>query len=107
MIPDEKIYNKLVRDNIPNIIEAKGKTPIVHTALKGEYLDKLYEKITEELNEFISKPSREEIADILEVVYSICSTYGYNLDEIEKIRREKQLKRGGFEKQIILEKVIG
>lgn len=106
MEENEIVYQKLIRDKIPNIIEAEGKTPIVHRASKDEYLEKLYEKIIEELNEFISNPSKEEIADLLEVIHSICSVHGLDMEDIEKVRREKRQLRGGFGKPLILEKVI-
>ena len=33
----ERIYNKLVRDNIPSIIEGNGETPITRILNEGEY----------------------------------------------------------------------
>ena len=33
----ERIYNKLVRDNIPSIIEGKGETPITRILNEEEY----------------------------------------------------------------------
>lgn len=43
----ERIYNKLIRDNIPQIIEDKGETPIIRTLDDVEYkkeLEKNYMK---------------------------------------------------------------
>ncbi len=87
-------YNKkLVRDNIPQIIKAKGGQVKMHVATKAEYWQKLKEKLREEVEEFITSESPEELADILEVIDAI-----YTFKKIDK-RRE----RGGFAKRIILE----
>lgn len=99
------IYNKLVRDNIPDIIAAAGKTYQVHIANDQEYQDALYGKIIEELNEFNETPCLEEAADIMEVVNSLFAYHGFSADDIEKVRASKAEKRGGFQKRIMLERV--
>ena len=38
----EKIYNKLVRDNIPKIIENDNEVPITRVLSNDEYKDALY-----------------------------------------------------------------
>lgn len=95
-------YNKLVRDKIPEIIEKAGKKFNTKIVSSQEAILYLAEKIKEEADEFIENPCPEEIADILEVVYSIIKKSNWDLEEIEKIRLDKNDKRGGFEKNIFL-----
>ena len=64
-------YDKLVRDDIPDIIESTGKKCKYHTADPEEYYEKLKEKLLEEVQEFLLTPNVEELADIEEVIYSI------------------------------------
>ena len=45
-------YNKLVRDRIPEIIEASGKRCVYSTLSDEEYLARLDEKLNEELAEY-------------------------------------------------------
>ena len=99
-----KEYNKLVRDNIPEIIEKDGEKPITHIAEDEEYEKALMEKLQEEVNEFLTEPSKKEMADVLEVLYAISKLKGFDLYEVEKVRQERTEKRGGFEKKIILER---
>ena len=49
----KRIYNKLVRDKIPNIIKEKGKTSVVRTLDESEYKNELGKKLYEEYNEAI------------------------------------------------------
>ena len=91
-----KEYNKLVRDNIPEIIEKDGEKPITHIAEDEEYEKALMEKLQEEVNEFLTEPSKKEMADVLEVLYAIAKLKGFDLDEVEKVRQERTEKRGGF-----------
>jgi predicted house-cleaning noncanonical NTP pyrophosphatase (MazG superfamily) len=97
-------YNKLVRDKIPQIIKDKGVTATIHIASKKEYEEKLREKLLEETKEYLEEPCAEELADILEVVYALASLLGLESSELEEIRRDKELKRGGFKERIILER---
>ena len=48
----------------------------------------------------------EELADLLEVIYAATKARGYSIEELEKVRVEKVEKRGGFDKKILLKKVI-
>ncbi|WP_028855973.1 nucleoside triphosphate pyrophosphohydrolase [Psychrilyobacter atlanticus] len=100
-----KIYNKLVRDRIPEIIKENGKKSHCHTADDKEYLVALKAKINEEVEEFYETPCIEEMADILEVLRALGDYYGFSEDEIERARLEKNRKRGAFKNRIILEKV--
>ncbi|MFW6016881.1 MAG: nucleoside triphosphate pyrophosphohydrolase [bacterium] len=98
-------YDKLVRDNIPQIIEDAGKEYAIHTADDQEYLSKLYAKVLEELQEFKENPSAEEMADIFEVLDGLISFYDIDNLDIKSIKKEKREKRGGFKDRIILETV--
>ena len=98
-------YGKLVRDRIIDIIKENGETPIYHTLSDEEYLKELHKKLLEEANEFIEADDKEELADLLEVVYAIAKHKNINMDEVEKIRVKKREKRGGFEDKIYLETV--
>ena len=100
-------YNKLVRDRIPEIIEASGKRCICATLSDEEYLAKLDEKLNEELAEYQESKSMEELADLLEVIRAVAAARGSSIEEVEALRRDKAAKRGGFEKRILLTKVIG
>jgi predicted house-cleaning noncanonical NTP pyrophosphatase (MazG superfamily) len=98
-----KQYNKLVRDNIPEILKKKKVKFKSHTASKKEYLDKLYEKLIEEFEEFKAKPSVEEFGDILEVLESIGRYHRLDLTEIKMMKKMKKDNNGGFDKRIILD----
>ena len=99
-------YSKLVRDRIPEIIEAGGKRCICSTLSDEEYLAKLDEKLNEELAEYQESKSMEELADLLEVMRAVAAARGSSIDEVEDIRQDKAAKRGGFEKKILLTEVI-
>lgn len=100
-----EIYNKLVRDKIPDIVEASGKKAITHILSHEEYITALEIKLNEEVAEYHADKNLEEIADILEVLQSICIARGYTLDQLEEIRNIKAEKRGGFRDKIYLEYV--
>ena len=96
---------KLVRDYIPSIIAESGKLCDYHIATMQELEEKLYEKMNEELDEFIENPCIEEAADMYEVLKSICWLHRLNIDDVISKARDKSIKKGGFSAAIILEKV--
>lgn len=106
----EKIYNKLVRDNIPIIIQDDNEIPITRILSDDEYRKELYKKLLEECNELISAKTSnniiEEASDIFEVLKAISELEGKNIDVVIESSKQKRLKRGGFAKKIFLEKTI-
>lgn len=98
-----KVYNKLVRDKIPGIIEADGKTCKIHILSDDEYLTALEAKLNEEVAEYQIDKNLEEMADVLEVLRAICVARGYSLEELEALRAKKADERGGFAEKIFLE----
>ena len=102
---EKVIYNKLVRDNIPEIIEASGKTCEMEILSDEEYLQMLDKKLDEELAEYHKEQNIEELADLLEVLYATAKARGYSIEELEHVRLEKQKARGGFDKKFLLQSV--
>lgn len=101
-----KRYNKLVRDKIPEIIEASGRKCITEVLLDKEYLQMIDAKLDEELDEYHKGPNIEELADLVEVIYAAAVARGYTIEQLEQARKEKAADRGGFEKRILLKEVI-
>lgn len=102
----EIIYDKLVRDKIPEIIEKSGKQCEIEVLSDEKYLEMIDKKLDEELAEYHKDQNIEELADLLEVVYAATKARGYSIKDLEKIRAENAEKRGGFNKKILLKKVI-
>lgn len=77
-------YHKLVRDRIPEIIENDGKKCVCETLSDEDYISLLDQKLNEELAEYQESKS---------------------LEELEQVRADKAVKRGGFERKILLKEV--
>ena len=99
-------YNKLVRDRIPEIIEASGKSCVTEILSDEAYLRLVDAKLDEELAEYHSDQSIEELADLLEVIYAAAMARGYTLEQLESVRAAKAEKRGAFANKILLKEVI-
>ena len=100
-----KVYNKLVRDKIPEIIEEDGKKCKVRILSDEEYIAALEAKLNEEVAEYQTDKNLEEMADVLEVLQAICIARGYSLEKLEELRAKKADERGGFAEKIFLEYV--
>ena len=96
------VYNKLVRDKIPEIIHSHGKTANCAVMPEEEYVEALETKLSEELEEYLAGKEPEELADLLEVFYALLKARGIPFEDLERIRAEKAEQRGGFEKRIKL-----
>lgn len=101
-----KVYNKLVRDKIPEIILKDNELPTTRILNDEEYIKELNKKLQEEVNEYLEAENIEEMVDILEVIRAILEHKGVTYDEIEEKRIKKANKRGSFKEKIFLEKVL-
>lgn len=102
------VYNKLIRDKIPQIIEATGKKAKVRILEEKEYIKMLTIKLQEELDEYKVASGEEqiaELADLVEVVYAILNNRNVSIEDFEKIRLSKKDERGGFEERLLLNSV--
>lgn len=102
-----KKYNKLVRDKVPEICLKNGAIPAIRIAKDDkEYRFYLQKKILEEALEIKKETNvnklKDEIADLLEAINYLMKVSNISEKEIKKIREEKNKKRGGFDKKIIL-----
>ena len=97
-----KIYNKLVRDRIPEIIEASGAKCNTKILSHEEYIQMIDAKLDEELSEYHADQNIEELADLLELIRAAAIARGYTLEELESVRAEKAKKRGAFNDKIFL-----
>lgn len=100
------VYDKLVRDKIPQIIEAAGKTAECVILSDDDYQKALDKKLGEELEEYLKEGDVTELADLLEVLYAAAQARGCSREQLEKIRAEKAEKRGAFEQKIFLKSVV-
>lgn len=100
------VHNKLVRDRIPEIIEASGRTCITEVLPDDAYIQALDAKLNEELAEYQQSKSLEELADLLEVMGAVVKARGYTWDDLTRVRKEKRACRGAFDQRIFLKEVI-
>ena len=109
-----KTYNKLVRDKIPSIIEASGKKCNFEIMDDEEYMNKLVEKLHEELGKFEiqfnamnDEQAIKELADLSDVIMALVSSIGVTNEAFERIRNAKSTFNGGFDNKILLVDVHG
>ena len=97
------VYNKLVRDTIPEEINKKSDRKANYRILDdNEYLKELDKKLFEEAHEFVEEHSTQELADLMEVIGAIMKANNISLDDVEVARNIKNEKKGKFENKIYL-----
>ncbi|MCL2401838.1 MAG: nucleoside triphosphate pyrophosphohydrolase [Oscillospiraceae bacterium] len=99
-------YEKLVRDNIPDIIKKQGKTPIIKVLSEDEYRAALNKKLLEEVNEYLENSCVEEFCDILEILDAIKKSMNFSDTNIDTFKSAKAMQNGKFDKQLFLEEVV-
>jgi len=100
------IYNKLVRDRIPEVIRQNEKQPITRILDIEEYKTELQKKLGEEMKEYLQaatdKEAVEELADLLELIHAAAGVHGSSVEGLEKVRVKKAEDRGGFMDRVFL-----
>ena len=102
----KKVFNKLVRDKIPEIIKNNGGNPEFEILSDESYMASLKEKLREECEEIINAKTKqeitEELADVMEVMLCIGKINSIDFEDIEKTRKIKNEKRGSFKSRVFL-----
>lgn len=100
---------KLIRDKLPDILIAKGIALHNRIMEQKEFIQKLKDKLVEEAEEVRQTKNDEELleelADALEVIYTLSSASGLMMEEIEMKRMEKRNLKGGFEEKIFNQQI--
>ncbi|WP_424536796.1 phosphoribosyl-ATP pyrophosphohydrolase [Sphaerisporangium viridialbum] len=102
------IYGKLVRDRIPEIIEADGRKAKVRVLDESDLVSALTAKLAEEAEELRQAEPDDrlgELADIYEVLTSLATTLGFSDEQVQEAARHKRAKRGGFNRRLWLDDV--
>jgi predicted house-cleaning noncanonical NTP pyrophosphatase (MazG superfamily) len=100
------IYNKLVRDNIPQVIAASGLDCRTRILTDDEYRKELNNKLREETEEYFRAESPqealEELVDLLELIRALARVHGADWEQLEALRAGKAEARGGFDMRVFL-----
>jgi predicted house-cleaning noncanonical NTP pyrophosphatase (MazG superfamily) len=94
-------YNKLVRDNIPDKIKAKGEHCEVRPATDvQEFQQELMKKIKEEAASLAMARSHEEFlgeyCDLMTVLETLIGQLEISHEELTAAREDNHLKKGGY-----------
>ena len=95
-----KVYNKLVRDKVPQIIQNKGKV-VYYSMLDGDNLRKMLKiKLIEESRD-VSKAMTKgeminELADISEVIETIYEIFDIEEIDVDLAKNKKMKEKGTF-----------
>jgi len=113
IMEDERIFNKLVRDNIIDKITNNGEIASYRVLDDIEYKKELLNKLKEECYEVIdaftygrSGDMVIELADVFEVINYLAKSINVNMQEVYDVAMIKKDKNGGFDKKYYLEKTI-
>lgn len=101
----KRVYNKLVRDNIPQLIEQSGREYTSRIMSEKEYYEALLNKIVEEIEEFRISDNEEEIADIYEALDCLVRLKEYEPMHIDYLKLIKREARGSYKDRVLLEEV--
>lgn len=100
-------YNKLVRDNIPDMIRAKRVAcEVVQITDIQEFQQELLKKIKEEAAALALVRNREdflnEYADLMIVLNALMQQMEITPEEVSKAKANNYLKKGGFKHKYFL-----
>lgn len=101
-----RFYNKLIRDNMPSIIEKNGKSHNTIILDSKAFLVELKKKLIEEAIELNAAESKldvlNELSDVTEIIDSLMKEYHISEGELLSRKLEKRSKNGSFEKKLFL-----
>ena len=99
------IYNKLIRDQIPEIIHASGKKCETVVMTDEDFGQALRAKLVEEAQEIKNAGPADlvtELADLCEVMEELMESNGITKEQVTAIQTLRRQDRGGFKKRLKL-----
>jgi predicted house-cleaning noncanonical NTP pyrophosphatase (MazG superfamily) len=96
---------KLVRDRIPELIEATGRSATTRTLAPHEMPAALFTKLAEESAELAAAPAGtqlEELADVLTVLQALAAVLGVSWSDVLRAAEIKASARGSFARRLLL-----
>lgn len=110
---NKKVYEKLIRDKIIDLLLDEEKEYKAWKLNKKEFVHHALNKITEETAELREATEEnnidnivEELCDVMELVYAIAKHYKISESKLTKIRQEKNKAVGNFDSMIFLDYVV-
>ena len=101
-----KVYNKLVRDYIPDIIRRHGDTCETEIMTDVEFQQALRQKLVFEAQEAMQTETQQELitelADLYEVIDTLLHHSNISLDTLKSVQEQRRSERGSFSQRIKL-----
>ena len=100
-----KDYNKLVRDRIPDILNAQQVTFGVEEMTRADYCQALRQKLIEEAQEAAEAGEDTlvtELADLWEVIDATMMAYGIQRNQVLACQMHRRIERGAFSRKLRL-----
>jgi len=100
-----KVYDKLVRDRIPEIIRESGSTCATGSFGPDEFRRALREKLVQEAREAADAADGDlltELADIAEVLDALLAAHGLTHEDVRTMQNRRRAERGGFTQRVRL-----
>lgn len=95
-------HNKLVRDYLPEIIVQQGGTPLVEQLNLDDFKHELKKKLHEIAAEVYETGQVDDLVEILELVYTLAGLAGVNEPQLDELRNQKLVERGGYGQRLLL-----
>ncbi|MGB4758646.1 MAG: nucleoside triphosphate pyrophosphohydrolase [Candidatus Saccharimonadales bacterium] len=103
------IFNKLVRDKLPELYESIHQKITVRALSSGEYSAELCTKLVEEARELSAAHSKDavinELADIYQVAEDLMVHYNIEKAQVDKIKTNKKADKGSFSEGVFVETI--
>ncbi len=96
----DKLYQKILEENV-KVDKINLDTPSKNQKLK----EKLIEEVQEVLEATTKQELTEELADVLEVLYTLAHKSGISKQELTYTQKEKREQKGGFQDCIYIESI--
>ena len=100
---------KLIRDRIPALAAAQGRSLPLRTADPSEMARLLGLKLVEETHEVLGAIGTgrtpdvlDELADLQTVIDEIAAQHGLSRQDVERRAADKRAQRGGFDQRLVL-----